>query len=171
VLVVFLNFGKCKDILGLTLEASTERGTVGGLRQIWQFSGIGQRNTSAQDRAFVMPQVYTLPQLNRSQPNEWLDTSLLREQVAAMPPDNFLVRAKRRLVEKYSDQEAWNQLGVLEQGELVREVAALPSTVADSDQDAKQFDLLMLSLHLTVLRVDAMRLDAPGAALLIAIHR
>jgi len=118
-----------------------------------------------------MPQVYTLPQLNRSQPNEWLDTSLLREQVAAMPPDNFLVRAKRRLVEKYSDQEAWNQLGVLEQGELVREVAALPSTVADSDQDAKQFDLLMLSLHLTVLRVDAMRLDAPGAALLIAIHR
>ena len=111
------------------------------------------------------------------QPNDALaalratTATLLREQVAAMPPDNFLVRAKRRLVEKYSDQTAWDQLGVPEQGELVREVAALPSTVADSDQDAKQFDLLMLSLHLTVLRVDAMRLDAPGAALLIAIHR
>jgi type I restriction enzyme R subunit len=80
--------------------------------------------------------------------------TLLREQVAAMPPDNFLVRAKRRLVEKYSDQAAWSQLGVPEQGELVREVAALPSAAADSDQDAKQFDLLMLSLQLTVLRVE-----------------
>jgi type I restriction enzyme R subunit len=80
--------------------------------------------------------------------------NLLREQVVAMPPENFLVRAKRRLVEKYSDQGAWNQLGVPEQGELVREVAALPSEVVDADQDAKQFDLLLLSLQLSVLRVE-----------------
>jgi type I restriction enzyme R subunit len=80
--------------------------------------------------------------------------TLLREQVAAMPPENFLVRARRRLVEKYSDQAAWDQLGVAEQGELVREVAALPSSLVDSDQDAKQFDLLLLALQLTVLRVE-----------------
>jgi type I restriction enzyme R subunit len=80
--------------------------------------------------------------------------TLLRKQVAAMPPDNFLVRTKRRLVEKYSDHAAWDQLGVAEQGELVREVAALPSSLVDSDQDAKQFDLLLLALQLTVLRVE-----------------
>lgn len=80
--------------------------------------------------------------------------TLLREQVAAMPLENFLVRAKRRLVEKYANQTAWGQLGVAEQGELVREVAALPSSLVDSDQDAKQFDLLLLALQLTVLRVE-----------------
>jgi type I restriction enzyme R subunit len=80
--------------------------------------------------------------------------TVLREQVAAMPPDNFLVRSKRRLVEKYSDHLVWEQLGISEQGELVREVASLPSSLVDADQDAKQFDLLLLSLQLTVLRVE-----------------
>jgi type I restriction enzyme R subunit len=108
------------------------------------------------------------------QPNDALaalratTATLLREQVAAMPPKNFLVRAKRRLVEKYSDQEAWNQLGVLEQGELVREVAALPSTVADSDQDAKQFDLLLLGLQLSVLRVEPRFAELKKAVIAIA---
>jgi type I restriction enzyme R subunit len=80
--------------------------------------------------------------------------ALLRDQVAAMPSDNFLVRAKRRLVEKYAEAGAWQQLGVVEQGELTREVAALPTALVDSDQDAKQFDLLLLNLQLTVLRVE-----------------
>ncbi len=94
--------------------------------------------------------------------------TLLREQVTAMPPDNFLVRAKRRLVEKYSDQESWEQLGVPEQGELVHEVAALPSSVADSDQDAKQFDLLLLSLQLCVLRVEPRFAELKKAVIAIA---
>ena len=94
--------------------------------------------------------------------------TLLREQVAAMPPDNFLVRANRRLVEKYSDQAAWEQLGVAEQGELVRDVAALPSALADSDQDAKQFDLLLLSLQLSVLRVEPRFVELKKAVIAIA---
>jgi type I restriction enzyme R subunit len=108
------------------------------------------------------------------QPNDALaalratTATLLREQVAAMPPDNFLVRAKRRLVEKYSDQTAWDQLGVPEQGELVREVAALPSAVADSDQDAKQFDLLLLGLQLSVLRVEPRFAELKKAVIAIA---
>ncbi len=81
-------------------------------------------------------------------------TTLLREQVAAMPLENFLVRAKRRLVEKYSEASAWQQMGASEQGELVREVAGLPSGLGDSDLDAKKFDLLLLSLQLTVLRIE-----------------
>ena len=71
-----------------------------------------------------------------------------------MPLDNFIVRAKRRLVEKYSEPAAWEQLAIPEQGELVREVAGLPSGIADSDLDAKQFDAVILSLQLAILRVE-----------------
>jgi len=80
--------------------------------------------------------------------------ALLHEQVTAMPQENFLVRSKRRLVEKYAEVVAWQHLGVAEQGELIREVAGLPSALTDADQDAKQFDLLLLNLQLTVLRVE-----------------
>jgi len=94
--------------------------------------------------------------------------SLLREQVAAMPRTTSWCEPSGA-VEKYSDQEAWNQL--VSSNRRVGPEVRRCEHCRDSDQDAKQFDLLMLSLHLTVLRVDAMRLDAPGAALLIAIHR
>jgi type I restriction enzyme R subunit len=79
----------------------------------------------------------------------------LREQIAAMPLENFLVRAKRQLVERYSDAAAWEQLDITAQGELTREVAGLPSAVSDPDLDAKQFDLLILSLQLAMLRAEA----------------
>ena len=81
--------------------------------------------------------------------------TLLREQVAAMPQENFLVRARRRLVEKYSDPGAWEQLDVVAQGELTREVAGLPTIAADADLNAKEFDVLILNLQLGVLRVQA----------------
>lgn len=81
--------------------------------------------------------------------------SELRERVAAMPVENFMVRNKRRLVEKYSDPAAWETLDVAAQGELTREVAGLPSVVADADLEAKQFDVLMFNLQLAVLRVEA----------------
>ena len=80
--------------------------------------------------------------------------TLLREQVVAMPPENFLVRAKRRLVEKYSNPGAWEQLDVAAQGELTRELAGLPTIAADADLDAKEFDVLILNLQLALLRVE-----------------
>ena len=58
-------------------------------------------------------------------------------------------------MEKYSDPAAWETLDVAAQGELTREVAGLPSVVADADLEAKQFDLLMFNLQLAVLRVEA----------------
>ncbi|HXM21662.1 MAG TPA: DEAD/DEAH box helicase family protein [Terriglobales bacterium] len=76
----------------------------------------------------------------------------LRQEVEAMNVNNFIVRPKRRLVEKYAGSGAWETLGVEERGELVTEVAGLPSELVDDDQDAKQFDLLMLRLQLGLLR-------------------
>jgi type I restriction enzyme R subunit len=79
----------------------------------------------------------------------------LRLHVSAMPLENFLVRNKRRLVEKYINPGVWEQLDVTAQGELTREMAGLPSMHADTDLEAKQFDVLILNLQLAVLRVDA----------------
>lgn len=75
----------------------------------------------------------------------------LRSQVAAMNVDNFIVRSKRRLVERYADPKAWGKLAMEQRVELANDVAGLPSELIDDDQEAKQFDLLMLRLQLSVL--------------------
>ena len=76
----------------------------------------------------------------------------LRSQVAAMNVNNFIVRPKRKLVERYADAKAWEKLEIEQQIELASDVAGLPSELIDDDQEAKQFDLLMLRLQLAVLQ-------------------
>ena len=78
----------------------------------------------------------------------------LQGEVAAMNVENFVVRTKRRLVEKYAQPEAWRELKAEESAELAHEVAGLPSELASEDEDAKRFDLLMLNLQLAVLRAE-----------------
>jgi type I restriction enzyme R subunit len=77
---------------------------------------------------------------------------LLRSQVAAMNVNNFIVRPKRKYVEQYAEAKAWEKLGIEQQIEVADHLAGLPSELADEDQDAKQFDLLMLRLQLAILR-------------------
>ncbi len=69
-----------------------------------------------------------------------------------MNVSNFIVRPKRKLVEKYAEAKTWETLGVEEQNELVGDVAGLPSELVDDDREAKQFDLLILRLQLGLLR-------------------
>ncbi len=76
----------------------------------------------------------------------------LRQEVEQMNVNNFIVRPKRKLVEKYGDTKAWQDLGEGEKDELVNQVAGLPSELIDDDQEAKQFDLLILRLQLGLLR-------------------
>ena len=78
----------------------------------------------------------------------------LREQVAAMNVENFVVRPKRRYVETYAKPEAWQNVGVEQQHELIEHVADLPSELIDDDEEAKRFDLLMLRLQLALLRAE-----------------
>ncbi len=80
--------------------------------------------------------------------------ALLRELIAGMNFDNFIVRPRRKLVEKYGKPEAWVELKMEAFQELAREVASLPSEVTDSDEEAKRFDLLMLRLQLNLLRAE-----------------
>ena len=76
----------------------------------------------------------------------------LRQEVEQMNVNNFIVRPKRKLIEKYANAKAWETLEVDDRNELVAEVAGLPSDLVDDDQEAKQFDLLILRLQLGLLR-------------------
>lgn len=79
---------------------------------------------------------------------------LLQGEVAAMNVGNFIVRARRRLVEKYAKPEAWSELKPEAFDELAHQVAGLPTELEPEDEEAKRFDLLMLNLQLALLRVE-----------------
>lgn len=76
----------------------------------------------------------------------------LHDEVKAMNLDNFVVRPKRRLVEKYARPESWAALPPEARDELAHEVAGLPSQQDPENEEAKRFDLLMLNLQLAVLK-------------------
>ena len=76
----------------------------------------------------------------------------LRGEVAAMNPENFVVRPRRRLVEKFTDPLAWTTLGPSDRQELATELAGLPTELPAEKEEAKRFDLLMLRLQLAMLR-------------------
>jgi type I restriction enzyme R subunit len=78
---------------------------------------------------------------------------LLHSIVAAMNVNNFVVRPQRKTVEQYAAGDSWNCLTLEQQVEL-QNIAGLPSELTDEDQDAKQFDLLMLHLQLALLSTD-----------------
>ena len=80
--------------------------------------------------------------------------SLLHEEVAAMNVENFVVRAKRRVVEKYTQPGAWTDLKIESFAELAQEVAGLPTEQEAEAEEAKRFDLLLLNLQLAVLRAE-----------------
>lgn len=79
----------------------------------------------------------------------------LNEIVAGMNLDNVLVRAHRRQVETWSDRSRWDAVSKEAASEILEHLSGLPSTVRDSDEDAKRFDLLVLRRQLAQLDGDA----------------
>ena len=69
-----------------------------------------------------------------------------------MNHENFVVRPHRRLVEKYAKPEAWTELPPKAMAELSDEIAGLPAEIDQENEEAKRFDLLVLSLQLALLR-------------------
>jgi type I restriction enzyme R subunit len=76
----------------------------------------------------------------------------LRGEVSSMNPENFVVRPKRALVERYGKPEAWESLTAESVEELSEEVAGLPAEREAEPEETKRFDLLMLRLQLALLR-------------------
>jgi type I restriction enzyme R subunit len=76
----------------------------------------------------------------------------LQETVAGLNLDNFLVRRRRRAVEKFQKPQAWLPIDDEKRKELVDEIAPLPSEKGLGTEEAKRFDLLMFSLELALLK-------------------
>lgn len=72
---------------------------------------------------------------------------LLRE-VTGMNLENFVVRTKRELVEKFKNPAKWNSLTETDVAELAHEVSGLPSEIETDGEEAKRFDLIMFQLQL-----------------------
>ncbi|MBC7593632.1 MAG: hypothetical protein H7288_06810 [Kineosporiaceae bacterium] len=79
----------------------------------------------------------------------------MHSQVSGMSLDNFLVRPKRRAVERFSEGSAWLHLAGDDYGDAA-ELAGPPSAdgVRDTDEQAKRFDLFALRAQLGVLTGD-----------------
>ncbi len=75
----------------------------------------------------------------------------LHREVAAMNVENFLVRPKRRTVERFRDRKAWDGLSPGDYAHVGDELAGLPTQLDPEDETAKRFDLLLLRLQLAVL--------------------
>jgi len=75
----------------------------------------------------------------------------LKKEVGAMNLDNFIVRTKRELVEKYQSQDIWSSLDEDKLYELGKELSNLPSDRKPEPIESKQFDLLILRLQLSLL--------------------
>src|ERR1700747_2372844 len=67
----------------------------------------------------------------------------LQETVTGLNLDNFIVRQRRRAVEKYREPTAWVPINDEKRMELVEEIAPLPSERGLGTEEAKRFDLLM----------------------------
>jgi type I restriction enzyme R subunit len=85
--------------------------------------------------------------------------TVLRETVTGLNVDNFLVRQKRRVVEKYQGDEGWKTIDDAAREELVGEIAPLPSSRDLGTEESKRFDLLMFQLELALLK-GSKRFDA-----------
>ncbi len=77
---------------------------------------------------------------------------LLQGEVGAMNTDNFIVRTKRRFVEKYRNHDEWLVISDEKLSELENEIAGLPSEKPVEPLETKQFDLLLLKLQLAHLK-------------------
>ncbi|MFZ3139477.1 DEAD/DEAH box helicase family protein [Polaromonas sp.] len=76
----------------------------------------------------------------------------LRQVVAGMNRENFVVRPQRQYVEKFAQPQAWQTLGESEQADIATHLAKLPSEFVDDDEQAKRFDLLVLRTQLALLQ-------------------
>ncbi|MBD2472389.1 DEAD/DEAH box helicase family protein, partial [Nostoc sp. FACHB-145] len=99
----------------------------------------------------------TTPQTTNQEPKTFGElrhqvANLLHTEVAAMNSENFVVRPKRRFVEKYANSQAWVSLSDEDFTALSQEVAGLPSQLEAEAEETKRFDILVLKLQLAILR-------------------
>ncbi|MGA1623578.1 MAG: type I restriction-modification enzyme R subunit C-terminal domain-containing protein, partial [Synechocystis sp.] len=73
------------------------------------------------------------------------------QEVAAMNPENFLVRLQLDTVEPFQQADAWNTLNDDHQAALKQKVAGLPSSLETDKLESRLFDLTVLQMQLALL--------------------
>ncbi len=81
------------------------------------------------------------------------NADLLHNIVTSMTMDNIIVRPKRKYVEKYSLKDVWRKLTQTEVNELAEHLSHLPTQLMDTEEEAKRFDVMMLSAQLSLLEL------------------
>ena len=77
---------------------------------------------------------------------------VLREALASMNEQNFLVRPHVRLVEQFREPAAWESVSLSELAALRERVASLPDQLDPEQEDSNRFDILVLNAQLSLLR-------------------
>ena len=79
----------------------------------------------------------------------------LHKIVFTLNLNNFAIRPKRRLIEKYLPPESWRVLDRDALSELAANIAGLPSELTEfDDEESKRFDLLIYNTQLAILRAE-----------------
>lgn len=76
----------------------------------------------------------------------------LRETIASMNEDNFLVRPHLQLVEKFRQIKSWEHVTVGDLAALANSIAPLPDQLDPEPEEAKRFDVLVLNGQLALLQ-------------------
>ena len=155
----FYLFDYCQNLEYFNQNPPTTEGALGaslGKRlfnaRLELIGELDQRTGATQDAIMRPTTAYSDPVTNIEV--RLAMAAMLHQETAAMNLDNFVVRPKRRIVEKFSLPEAWSVLTPTVLAELSHEIAGLPSALDPEGEEAKRFDLLILNLQLATLRAE-----------------
>jgi type I restriction enzyme R subunit len=153
----FYVFDYCQNLEYFSQNPETTEGALGESLGKRLFTARLEIISELDKRLTAAPHEVGEPAVTYSEPTTEAEVrctigELLHSEVAAMNPDNFVVRPRRRVVEKFARAGAWAALSVEDLLELAHQVAGLPSQIEAEAEEAKRFDLLALNLQLALLR-------------------
>ena len=109
-------------------------------------ASLGKRLFSV--RVQLLGHLQSEPELDPDQSLGVALRDLLKAEVKAMNPDNFIVREKLEAVEKFHQEQSWQNLSHDDLETLQHDVAGLPSGTPQDDLESRLFDLLLLRMQL-----------------------
>ena len=139
--------GDRSDLI-LSSSLSEVEGTVneaGDASEVLASTSLSQRQFSARSLSVAEGNNATAynPTTNPESSLRNQIAQILYSEVAAMNIENFIVRPKRQLVEKYNNPQTWRSLSEQDLNELSQEIAGLPAQTEPEAEEIKRFDILI----------------------------
>lgn len=106
-------------------------------------------------RVQLLAAVQKSPELEPSGALRATLASTLHGEVSGMNPDNFMVRAHLKQVERFKNQAAWEALTDSDIHEIESHVAGLPSQIETDEIEARFFDLSALRMQIALIEKNA----------------